>query len=130
MGALSFASAMTSTGFLPPCRVTTEIFRGISRKNEFSASENEFFREITRKIEVVTRQGGKNSGSFLLERFSNEVKMPTELLIHVGMSMEKLHEICQRRFIFGCRVRNFRNFLYLIACHSLVYQAKSTPSSL
>jgi adenosylcobinamide-GDP ribazoletransferase len=36
-----------NTGFLPPCQVTTEIFRGISRKNEFSASENEFFREIT-----------------------------------------------------------------------------------
>jgi hypothetical protein len=61
--------------------VTTEIFRGISRKNEFSASENEFFREITRKIKVVTRQGGKNSGFSLWEWFSNEAKMLIEIFI-------------------------------------------------
>jgi hypothetical protein len=61
--------------------VATEIFRGISRKIEFSASENEIFREIPRKIEVVTRQGGKNSGSFLREGFSNEAKMLIESFI-------------------------------------------------
>jgi hypothetical protein len=34
----------------------------------------EIFEEIPSKIEVLTRQGGKNSGSFLREWFSNEAK--------------------------------------------------------
>ena len=61
--------------------MTIEIFRGISRKIEFSASENEIFREIPRKIEIVARMGGKNSGSFNLERFSNEAKRLIEPFI-------------------------------------------------
>jgi hypothetical protein len=60
----------------------------ILRKNEFSASENEFFRKITRKIEVVTSQGGKNSGFLLSEWFSNEAKMLIGLFSYVSISME------------------------------------------
>jgi hypothetical protein len=36
--------------------VTTEIFRGISRKIEFSASENEIFREIPGWAKCVSGQ--------------------------------------------------------------------------
>ena len=65
----------------------------ILRKNEFSASDNEFFREITKKIEVVTSQGGKNSGSFLREWFSNEAKGLIESSIYVDVRMGKSREI-------------------------------------
>jgi hypothetical protein len=83
----------------------------ILRKNEFSASENEFFRKITKKIEVVTSQGGKNSGSLLSEWFSNVAKMLIGLFSYAAISMEKSLEKFVRGAFFWCRVRNFRHFL-------------------
>ena len=73
----------------------------ILRKNEFSASENEFFRKITKKIEVVTSQGGKNSGSLLSEWFSNVAKMLIGLFSYAAISMEKSQEKFVRGAFFG-----------------------------
>ena len=54
--------------------------RDLEKKRVFRFG-NEIFREITRKIKVVTRQGGKNSGFSLWEWFSNEAKMLIEIFI-------------------------------------------------
>ena len=84
-----------NTGVLPPCPATYRVFREISRKNE-----------------VVTGQGGKNPGFLPLVGLSNEAKRLIGLFIYVNMRIEKSREMYGRRFIFGCQVRNFRHFLF------------------
>jgi hypothetical protein len=70
----------------------------------FSASENEFFQEITKKIEVVTRHGGKNSGSLLLERFSNEVKLLNVSFTYLNRSGGKSQLNSECRLIVLIRI--------------------------
>ena len=84
----------------------------ILRKNEFSASENEFFRKITKKIEVVTSQGGKNSGFLLLEWFSNVAKMLIGLFSYAAINIEKSQEKFVRGAFFGAGFTIFGTFCW------------------